>query len=93
MDNIAPDDAARLIAQQILKGEIPAYDGAMRIWKEVLDRLESRIPDELWPFKSNASAIEDCLWDMQDSGADHSALIATCQEEIMAAARRLCRSG
>jgi hypothetical protein len=77
------------IAAQIANGELDAYEGAMRIWKQVIDHLESPIPDDLWPFKSNASAIEDCLWDSRESGTNHDALIAQCKEEILSAARRL----
>jgi hypothetical protein len=81
--------AARLVARRIVRGEVEAYAGATTIWKQILDALEGPIPDDLWPFKSAASAIEDCLWDAQDSGADHDLPIARCREEIVQAARRL----
>ena len=85
----AARQAASEIAAQIANGELDAYEGAMRIWKQVIDHLESPIPDDLWPFKSNASAIEDCLWDSQESGTNHDALIAQCKEEILRASRQL----
>lgn len=82
-------EAARLIARGIDTGDIDPYDGAMRIWKEVLDKIDTRIPDDLWPFKSNASAIEDCLWNASESGSNCGTLIAECREEIVQAARVL----
>lgn len=82
-------EAALPIARQIVSGEIDSYDGAMKIWKQVLDEMKAPIPDDLWPFKSNASAIEDCLWNARDSGANHDILMAQSREEIMQAARWL----
>ena len=82
-------EVAILIAQQIVSGEMEPYDGAMKIWKKALDKLEARIPDDLWPFKSNASAIEDCLWNSQESGSDNDILIAQCKKEILQAAKLL----
>ena len=83
------NETAKVIARQIVSDEIAAYDGAMRIWKEVLDQLEVPIPDALWPFKSNASAIEDCLFNTRDAGSNHDDLIARCQDEIKWAAKSL----
>lgn len=82
-------EKSRLIAKQIVSDEIDAFDGAMRIWKEVLNQLDSRIPDALWPFKSNASAIEDYLFNAQDSGSNHAIQIAQCKAQIIDAAKYL----
>jgi hypothetical protein len=84
--------AARLIAHGISSGDVDPYEGARKIWKDTLERLHTGIPDDLWPFKSNASAIEDCLWDAGESGADHSVLMARCREAIVRAAQALVRS-
>lgn len=84
-------EVAILIAQQIVSGEMEPYDGAMKIWKQALDKLETHIPDDLWPFKSNASAIEDCLWNSQESGSDNDILIAQCKKEIVQTAELLVR--
>lgn len=91
-ERIAIDDAlpqARRIAAAIVAGEIAAYEGGMRVWKEVIDRLAQRCPDQLWPFKANASAIEDTRWNAGNGGHDNPALIAQCEQEIIAAARQL----
>ncbi|NOT16059.1 MAG: hypothetical protein HOP21_10930 [Methylotenera sp.] len=80
---------AKTIAQRIVNDEIGTYEGAMQIWKQILDKLEGRIPDALWSFKSNASAIEDCLWNAVDSGSNHDDLIARCKDEIKWAAKSL----
>jgi hypothetical protein len=82
---------ARLIAQLIYAGEIDAYDGAMKIWKEILDKLDERIPDDLWIFKSNASAIEDMLWVMREDNSeyDYAPQIARYVSEIKLAAGTL----
>ncbi len=82
-------EKSRLIAKQIASEEIDAFDGAMRIWKEVLNHLDGRIPDALWPFKSNASAIEDYVFNAQDSGANHDAQIMQCKARIVEAAKSL----
>jgi hypothetical protein len=82
-------EAARLIASRIGTGEIDPYDGAMRIWKDVLAKIDTRIPDDLWPLKSNASAIEDCLWNAAESGSDCGTVIAQCRAEIVQASRGL----
>ena len=86
-------NATRQIAAGIASGEVDPYEGALRVWKEVLDKLDGRIPDDLWSFKSNASAIEDCLWHAQDTGANHDLLINQCRDEIMEAAILLRESG
>lgn len=79
---------ARKIAKQIVAGKISPYEGSMKIWKEVLDFIEP-IPDELWPFKSNASLIEDCIVDKEIDGSDHADLIANATKEIMECSREL----
>jgi hypothetical protein len=94
MDEISRDDAyslARVIAEKIVSGEISEFAGGMRIWKEVIDRLRSACPDDLWPFKSNASAIEDIRWNAGQGGDPGEELIRQCENEIMAAAQRLTK--
>ena len=73
-------------AKSIVEGELSEYEGAMKIWKEVLDVLE-KIPDELWVFKSEASLIEDCLTDLEEHDSDHTDLINASKAKIMAAAK------
>ena len=80
---------AKTISHAIVSGELSALEGGMKIWKEVVDRLEPPIPDELWVFKSNASAIEDCYTDTELWGSDHSELIQSCEQEIKNAAQNL----
>lgn len=82
-------EAARVIAKQIISGTVSPHDGAKMIWKDVLNNLEDKIPDDLWPFKSNASEIEDCILDARQFGASHDGAIAQCADKIVAAARRL----
>ena len=74
------------VAESIVKGELSEYEGAMKIWKEVLDALE-KIPDDLWVFKSEASLIEDCLADFEEHGSDHTDLINASKAKIMSAAK------
>lgn len=50
-------ERARALARRIVAGAVSPYEGATTIWKEVVDRLGPPVPDDLWPFKSNASAI------------------------------------
>jgi len=87
------ESKAKLIAEQIFRGTIDPYDGAMKIWKQILDNLEERIPDDLWVFKSNASAIEDCLWNVQDGGSNNNSLIIQCKNELIEAAKQLTAIG
>lgn len=82
---------SRLIAERIVSRDMEAYDAALMIWKQILDNLD-RIPDELWPFKSCVSAIEDYIWNVQDSGSIHDAEIANEKREIIQAAIRLVKS-
>lgn len=80
------------IAREIAAGQLDVYEGAMRIWKEVIDKLDESlfVPDDLWPFKSNASAIEDILWNSeQTSVAPDEKLISQCRKEIMQAVENL----
>lgn len=81
-------DRATAIAKRIASGALEPYEGATMIWKQILVHLE-HIPDELWPFKSCASAIEDCLWNAQESSSCHDVLIADQKREIMQAATTL----
>ena len=74
------------VAESMMKGELSEYEGALKIWKEVLDALE-KIPDELWVFKSEASLIEDCLTDREVHNSDHTDLINASKAKIMAAAK------
>lgn len=92
MEEINSDNAysrARALAREIVSGEISEYAGGMRIWKEVIDKLGARCPDDLWPFKSNASAIEDIKWNAEQGGNKNEELIRQCEREIMVAARKL----
>ena len=92
MDEISRDDAytlARTTAKRIVSGGLSEYEGGMKIWKEVIDRLGSRCPDDLWPFKSNASAIEDIKWNAEQGGTRNENLIRQCEQEILVAARKL----
>ena len=83
----------RVFARQIVNNEIDPYEGAMQIWKLVLDKLEGRIPDDLWPFKSNASAIEDYLWNAKESVSNYDAQITQCKNEIKSAAKAILLNG
>jgi hypothetical protein len=92
MEELSQEDAyslARVIAMKIMSGEISEYAGGMRIWKEVINKLGSRCPDDLWPFKSNASAIEDSIWNAEQGGSKNEKLIRQCEQEIMDAAKQL----
>lgn len=92
MEEISRDDAyslAKALAARILSGELSAYEGGMKIWKEVVDKLGSKCPDDLWPFKSNSSAIEDIRWNAGQGGDGNEGLIRQCEQEILAAARNL----
>ena len=80
--------AAKHIAQSILDGTTSPYDGATYCWK-VIRRDFDRVPSELWAFRSNASAIEDCYADSEQFGTNHQVLIAQCTEEILEACRSL----
>ena len=80
------------IAEKIVEGRMPPYDGALWIWKEILDRLDEKIPDDLWIFKSNASAIEDCRWNFESGGSEHVALTRQLEQEILSAAKALTRN-
>ncbi len=92
MEEINKDDAyslARAIAREIVSGEISEYAGGLRIWKEVIDKLGPKSPDDLWSFKSNASAIEDIKWNAEQGGNRNEKLIRQCEQEIMVAAQQL----
>ncbi|MDD3609287.1 MAG: hypothetical protein PHI49_06005 [Halothiobacillaceae bacterium] len=92
MEEINRDDAyalAKATAKKIVSGELSEYEGGMKIWKEVIDKLGSRCPDDLWPFKSNASAIEDIKWNVEQGGNGNESLILQCEQEIIMAARNL----
>ncbi len=94
MKKITIDNArilAKAIARQIVTKEITEYAGGMKIWKEVIDNLEGECPDDLWPFKSNASAIEDCKWYTEQGGVNMDKLIHQCEKEIMDAAKELIK--
>ena len=80
---------AKNIAQKIISREINEYEGGIKIWKDVIERLEEGCPDNLWAFKSNASAIEDCKWNFEQGGANNDKLIKECEQEIMNAAKKL----
>lgn len=76
----------RGLAESIVNGELSEYEGALKIWKEVLCALE-KIPDDLWVFKSEASLIESCMTDFEEHGSDHTALVEVSQANIMSAAK------
>lgn len=80
---------ARTIAHGIVSGERSEFEGGMAIWKEVIDKIGPRCPDDLWPFKSNASAIEDIKWNAEQGGEGNERLIRQCEQEIIAAAKKL----
>ncbi len=83
-------EKTKVIAVKIASEELDAYDGALLIWKQILDKMDARIPDILWTFKSNASAIEDYLWNAQDSASSCESQIAQCKKDIFEAAKNLC---
>lgn len=92
MEEINKDDAYTLaiaIAKDIVSGEISEYEGGLRIWKEVIDKLGVKCPDDLWPFKSNASAIADIKWNAEQGGNKNEELIRQCEQEITVAAKEL----
>jgi len=74
------------IADSIVNGKLSEFEGALKIWKEVLDVLE-KIPDDLWVFKSEASLIESCMTDFEEHGSDHTDLINQSKANIMSAAQ------
>ncbi len=81
-----------LIAEKIVSGDLDPYDGAMMIWKQIVEHLHGPTPDDLWVFKSCASAIEDYLWNAENGGADHESQIYHEKEEIVRAAVTLIAS-
>ena len=92
MEEFSRDDAyslARATAKRIVSGELSEYEGGMKILKEVIDKLGAKCPDDLWPFKSNASAIEDIKWNAEQGGNRNESLIRQCEQEILEAARKL----
>lgn len=82
----AANGLVRGVAESIVKGELSEYEGAMKIWKEVLDAMEP-IPDDLWVFKSEASLIESCMTDFEEHGSDHTDMINQSKANIMSAAK------
>jgi len=56
------------IAARIVSGESASCEDAMTIWKTILNTLPNPIPDDLWPFKSRARAIEDYVWNFEQGG-------------------------
>lgn len=84
--------AATQVAKDILSEAVSPYDGATYCWKVIFRNLD-RVPDELWAFKSNASAIEDCYADAEQFGSNHEVLIATCTKEIVDACLALVQAG
>ena len=92
MEKINRDDVytlAKTTAQRIVSGELSEYEGGMKIWKEVIDKLGTKCPDDLWQFKSSASAIEDIKWNAEQGGDGNENLIRQCEQEILVAARKL----
>lgn len=83
----AVNGLVRDMADAIVKGELSEYKGAMKIWKEVLVFMKE-IPDDLWVFKSEASAIESCLTDFEEHGGNHTETINESKAKIMSAAKQ-----
>lgn len=83
-------ELAALIASRIGDGSVTPIVGATFIWKEIVEKLTTS-PPQLWAFKSNASAIEDCIADTKQFGSDHDDLIERCNREIVDAAELLAR--
>ncbi len=81
--------AARGIAERIVSGEIPAYEGARRIWSLWND---DDYPDELLPFVGEASQIDDYLAERVKDPDRYDAWIAAAQAGIVDAARELVRT-
>lgn len=77
------------ISKSIISGDLDPYEGAMKVWKEILDYLEERIPEDLWSFKSNASAIEDIIWNFENGGEENKKLIKSCKMEVVEASKYL----
>ena len=82
----AVNGLVRGVAESIVKGELSEYEGAVKIWKKVLDVVE-KISDDLWVFKSEASVIESCMADFEEHGSDHTDLINESKVRIMSAAK------
>jgi hypothetical protein len=80
------------IAQRIIDGSLDPYLGALMIWKEIINKLDDplRPPEDLFAFKSNASAIEDIKWNWEeDGGRPNLELEESCRKEILDAAKKL----
>lgn len=93
-DHISEADGyalARTIAHRIVSGELAEFEGGMAIWKEVIEKIGTGCPDDLWPFKSNASAIEDIKWNAEQGGERNERLVRQCEQEIFAAAEKLAK--
>ncbi|MEJ2591007.1 MAG: hypothetical protein P8178_06350 [Candidatus Thiodiazotropha sp.] len=85
---------SKKIAMEILSGAKTPYQGAMFIWKNIINHIDD-IPDDLWLFKSYASAIEDILSHVKNyvavgDASDYDKLIQTSEQEILKAAKKLC---
>jgi hypothetical protein len=78
----------REIANQIINNEIDAYKGSMKIWKEILNYLDN-IPDNLLIFKSNASSIEDMIFDTYEFRANHEEAILKLKNELFNASKAI----
>jgi hypothetical protein len=68
---------ARSIANEILKGSLPPYQGAKRIWKDIYTRLPELA--ELRPFVGLASEYEDD----EKHQNDYSQLIVDACRELL----------
>ncbi len=77
-------------AEKILTGELSAYDGACRIWKDVCLNVDGM--DELNIFVGGASEIEDLPLRYADKPKMAQKYIASFEAEIREAAARLVRS-
>src|SRR6267142_1228373 len=81
--------AARGIAERIISGEVPPYDGARQIWSLWDD---ADYPDELVPFVGEASQIDDYIATRVRDPATYDKWIANAEAGILDAARNLVRS-
>ncbi len=81
--------AARSVAERIVSGEVPAYEGARRIWSLWSD---ADYPDELLTFVGEASQIDDYIAERPRDPGSYDKWIAEAEASIVDAARNLVRT-